>query len=634
VGLPTLTAIVGLFLFLPTIRESLNGKSYDPSIYVTEEVRYGPFQISVTERGTIGSSKNSILTNRVEGTTTIISIVPEGTLVKSPVVSTVEGRVTEISELSKNITSIWVTADPLIVMSPYLFVFFDSTPTEHTVMLGEYTRVLVEVGDSVKTDDYLAGDVVCELDSSVFEDKYREQRITITKSEGELKKARTNVQTQINQNESDIAAAILAKQLAELDLEKFRKGDSKQNEFEAVAQITLAEQKLAQAVEAYEYTRKNVKLGFENLNKQESDRIAKVEAELQLNIAKGKLDVLMTYEFKRTLVELKAMAEESIRALDRANLNATQGLEFFHAEFDAAKETYVFEMSKLERLQTQLDACILVAPQDGTVVYANQRSRRSDPLVIEEGVQIRERQKIINLPDFTQMKVDARIHESKINRVHVGQNVRIRISAFPDRVFQGVLGVLPDVPVRGEWPNFDQMLYEVEIRITSDVTELKPGMNAEVEIISEERDDVLQIPIQALVAIGDQYVSFVLGSNGPEIRRDVKIGASNDKTIEIFSGLKARETVVMNPRKRFVNQLSELQSQYEAAKLKKPAQSTTEKQPDNKQQVSKQPAFPDEALIKPSSGKKQKKLKMNQSGSKKQSNKNNRPGHSSNKQSS
>ena len=39
----------------------------------------------------------------------------------------------------------------------------------------------------------LFGNVVCELDSSVFEDKHREQRITITKSEGELKKSRTKV---------------------------------------------------------------------------------------------------------------------------------------------------------------------------------------------------------------------------------------------------------------------------------------------------------------------------------------------------------------------------------------------------------------------------------------------------------
>ncbi|MCH7686982.1 MAG: hypothetical protein IH899_09925 [Planctomycetes bacterium] len=419
VGLPMLVATVFLFLFLPEIRESLFGKSFDPSIYVTKEVRRGPFQISVIERGTVGSSKNSILTNRVEGTTTIISIVPEGTLVKAPVVSTLEGRVTEISELSQNITSIWVTADPLVVMSPYSFLFFDWPPTEHTVMLGEYTRVLVEVGDSVKTKDYLAGDVVCELDSSVFEDKHREQRITITKSEGELKKSRTKV--------------------------------------------------------------------------------------------------------------------------------------------------------------------------------------------IEEGVQIYERQKIINLPDYTQMKVDTKIHESKISHVHVGQNVRIRISAFPDRVFHGVLGVVPDVPVRGEWPNSDQMFYEVEIRITGDVAELKTGMNAEVEIISDERDDVLQIPIQALVAVGDQYVSYVLSSRGPEIRRDVKIGASNNNSVEIITGLEAGETVVMNPRSRFDDELSELQSQYDAAQLKKRVQSAAEKQPENKQQKAKQPALSDDAPVKSSSEKTEEK---------------------------
>ncbi|MCH7989046.1 MAG: efflux RND transporter periplasmic adaptor subunit [Planctomycetes bacterium] len=602
-----LAGTVILLLYLPTIRESLIGKSFDPSIYVTNEVRQGPFQISVTERGTVGSSRNSVLTNRVEGTTTIISIVPEGTIVKAPVTSTLEGRVTKISELSKNITSVWVTADPLIVMSSYCFVFFDWPPIEHTVMLGEFTRVLVEVGDSVKAKDYLAGDVVCELDSSVFEDKHREQRITITKSDGELKKARTNVQTQMNQNESDIAAAVLAKKLAELDLEKFRKGDSIQDQFVADAQITLAEQKLAQAREAYEYTRENVKLGFENLTKQESDRIAKVDAQLQLDIAEGKKNVLTKYEYWRTLAELEAMDVESIRAFERAKLNAKQGLEFFLAVFDAAKATHDFQMMKIERLQKQLDACILVAPQDGTVVYSKQRSRGREPIVIEEGVQIYQRQKIIDLPDYTQMKVDAKIHESKISQVHAGQSVHIRINAFPERVFQGVLEVVPDVPVRGEWPNYDQMFYEVEIRITGDVTELKTGMNAEVEIISDERDNVLQIPIQALVKVGDEFISYVLTSTGPEIRRDVNRGAYNNNTVEIISGLKEGEAVIMNPRSLFDDELSKLQSQYEASEQKKQVPSATGKRPVNKQQKAKQPASSDGTRGKPASGKKQKK---------------------------
>jgi len=49
---------------------------------VTESVKRGPFQIAVTERGTLESFKNAVLTCKVEGSTTIISIVKEGTHVK------------------------------------------------------------------------------------------------------------------------------------------------------------------------------------------------------------------------------------------------------------------------------------------------------------------------------------------------------------------------------------------------------------------------------------------------------------------------------------------------------------------------------------------------------------------------
>lgn len=582
VGLPLmLTVSVGLFLFLPSLQERFGGKQFDPSVFVTDEVERSPFQLSVTERGTISSSKNATMINQVEGTTTIISIVPEGTIVAAPVASEIEGRVTEVTMLSKSVGKVTVTADPLVSVSPFTMVYVKTPDVEHTVAIGEYARMLVKEGDSVKKGDFLAGDVVCELDMSVFEDKLREQRIALTKAEGNLTKSRSNVETQVNQNESDMAQAELDRELSKLDLEKFREGESKQDLFEATAKITLAEQKLAQARESYEYTRENVKLGFEKLTKQEADRIAKVDAELQVDITKGKLKVLQDYDHKRTLAELDAKADESDRALERARLNAKQALEFYRAEYNASKETYDLQLRKRQRLEKQVKRCVMVAPQGGKVVYAKQSSRRSEPVVIEEGVQVRERQPIINLPDFTQMKVETKIHESKISHVAVGQEARIRVNAFPDRIFEGVLELVPDVPVRGEWPNMDQMLYETEVRIVSDVSELKPGMNAELEIVSEERDDVLQIPIQALVSVGDKYVSYVLSEDGPEIRHDVQIGASNDKSVEVVAGLTEGEKVIMNPRTLFDEELSELQAQYDETQSKERAESSKTKKSKN-----------------------------------------------------
>lgn len=161
------------------------------------------------------------------------------------------------------------------------------------------------------------------------------------------------------------------------------------------------------------------------------------------------------------------------------------------------------------------------------------------------------------------MKIDARIHESKISRVRVGLPVIIRIDAFPDTIYHGVVDSVADVPVPGSWPNFDIKEYPAVIRITDDlqkVLELKPGLTAEVEIQVVSRENVLQVPVQAIVAIGEKHYAFVLTDRGPELRKDIIIGDSNDKSVEILSGLEEGEQVIMNPRSRFGSELAALKT--------------------------------------------------------------------------
>ena len=66
----------------------------------------------------------------------------------------------------------------------------------------------------------------------------------------------------------------------------------------------------------------------------------------------------------------------------------------------------------------QIAACKIRSSQDGQVVYANVKDgRSSEKVVIMEGASVRERQAIINLPDLDNMKVSARIHESRISMI-------------------------------------------------------------------------------------------------------------------------------------------------------------------------------------------------------------------------
>ena len=254
------------------------------------------------------------------------------------------------------------------------------------------------------------------------------------------------------------------------------------------------------AQEEYEKVRDQARRGYTNLNNLEAARIKVSQTKIDMDVKKGELGVLEEFTRKRTVAELEETAKEAVRDIARAKLEGEAAMAQMQADFDARKLTLEVEEDQLARLLRQIEASRLIAPQAGEVVYASQNSRRSEPVVIEEGATVRERQAIINLPDLDNMKIDARIHESRIGRIAVGQPVEIQVDAVETITYHGILQTVSSVPVPGSWPNTDLKEYEAEIAITDEsslVRKLKPGMTAEIRIIVEDREeDALQIPVQ------------------------------------------------------------------------------------------------------------------------------------------
>ena len=75
----------------------------------------------------------------------------------------------------------------------------------------------------------------------------------------------------------------------------------------------------------------------------------------------------------------------------------------------------------------------------------------------------------------------------------------------------------------------------------------KPGLTAEVEILIDRLSDVLQAPVQSFVERGGRHFAWV-AEGARLIRKEVKIGKSNDQVTEIVSGLAEGEKVVQTPR--------------------------------------------------------------------------------------
>ena len=395
------------------------------------------------------------------------------------------------------------------------------------------TKIIKVVPEGTKA---YKGMVLVELDSSTFRDKAVQQQIELKQAESLYEQAQKALEIQETQNLSDIAAAKLQWDLADLDLTKYRKGEYQQLKTDIEAKITLAKEDLAQKLDKYAFSKRQSKKGYVNQNELEQARIGVTKAELDLKSADLELKVLETYDYKRSIAEKEANAREFELEFERTKLKALAATSQARADLGARELTASVEKTKYNKLLKQIGLCTLVAPQEGQVVYATSSSRRSNQeRVIEEGATVDQRQQIIKLPDLSKMQVDTKIHESKIGLVKEGMRAFVKVKAESDRHYEGIVESVASVPNSPSWRQPDLREYTAVIKIVSGVNDaqiLKPGLTAEVEVIADVLDSVLKIPVQASVARNGKFFVFVLKNGKPEIRQ-VVLGATNDIETEI-----------------------------------------------------------------------------------------------------
>lgn len=414
------------------------------------------------------------------------------------------------------------------------------------------------------------GDIVCQLDSSSLQDRARQQQITVNQSNSALLRADTTLLDTITTSKRDIEAVRVRLEVATRTLKKYLEGEYRQQLHEMEASIELSNEELVRAIENYEFTKLQVKKGYRTQNELEANRIAKKQAEFKVTSAKEKKMVLETYDKVTREFELKRNVEQLKLELESAEKKAELSAKQAANDLETQKLINTGEKDKYQRLLSQIEACTMRAPQAGQIVYAVNKNARGGGDQIEQGAAVRERQAIINLPDVSQMKVDCRIHESMIGNIRKGLPASIKINAFSDQVFNGAIADVSAVPIPGRWPNMDLKEYETEIKLTDGpevIQKLRPGLTAQVEILVDSRDDILQVPLQAVLAIADKQFAYVLTENGEELR-ELVTGQSNQSHVEIKEGIKEGESVIMNARTQFPDQIAALESKLTAEKVK------------------------------------------------------------------
>ena len=175
------------------------------------------------------------------------------------------------------------------------------------------------------------------------------------------------------------------------------------------------------------------------------------------------------------------------------------------------------------------------------MIYADDDARN---VHIEPGMVVRQKQRLFYLPNLADMEVAAMLHESVVKSVEPGMRVRVRVEAFPNRVIEGHIDSVTQIPDQ-HWFS-DVKYFYGRVKLHNVPRGLKPGMSAEVEIVTANKADVLVIPPEAVTVESGHDVCYVARDDLLE-RREVKLGQSTRDYLEVTEGLDEGEAVVLDP---------------------------------------------------------------------------------------
>jgi HlyD family secretion protein len=373
---------------------------------------------------------------------------------------------------------------------------------------GTVILEIVPEGTWVDTDDF-----ICKLDDSELQNQLLKEQIDLN-----------NAEAQYIQAEADHENAKLA-------LQEYESGTFPQEVKQYQSEEFVSRENLRRAEEFLSFSVKLAARDYISEVQLEADRFAVEKARKELEVSVTKLEVLQTLTRLKRLNELKAKLRSS-----RVDQNSKQTI------LALAKD-------KLEEIRQQIAKCVVRAPSSGQVVYGNRQSKSSDDILIEEGRPVREKQVIVRLPDPGKMHVVAKVNESRIDRISVGQKAKIKLDAFARMTLAGEVSEISEYPL----PSRHYLMahikeYATVVDILDPPEELRPGMTSEVTIVAEELKNVLQVPLQAILE-KDKGFYCLVGDNMKNLEaKPVELGSANEQFVVIKRGLMAGLSVAMNPR--------------------------------------------------------------------------------------
>ena len=247
--------------------------------------------------------------------------------------------------------------------------------------------------------------------------------------------------------------------------------------------------------------------------------------------------------FQATVTQAEGDVANAQAALELARVNASRTEDLFarktssQADLDQAtanlhqaEANVKIKQGALDKAKADLEHCTITSPIDGVVISRSVDVGQTVAASLQAPVIFQ----IAN--DLTKMQIDSNVAEADVGMVQVGQDVDFTVDAFPTQTFHGKVIQVRNAPITVQ----NVVTYDTVIAVSNADLKLKPGMTANVSIVSVRKDDVLQIKNAALRYRPTEAAPAEMGSRSRAAAGARGMGGrerrTSERTVYLLSG--------------------------------------------------------------------------------------------------
>ena len=405
--------------------------------------------------------------------------------------------------------------------------------------------LLVEEGKSVAQDEVLA-----KLDTTELETDQQQITLDIVAAEANLANSKTELEIQKTDNEASIEKAQIALDKATKELEKYRDGEAPGERRKLEIAIKDAETANTRSKKKYEDSQLLFKQEYINKPELEQNEIEAETSAVKLEGAQRDLAMFEKYTQPMTITDKEAAVRDATRERNNADLRTQSLLRQKEVAVEQNDKRLTHLKERLDRNQKEIEKMTVKAPSPGIVLYGDpeQPWNRDN---IRLGGEIWGGMMLFTLPDLRVMQVKLSVHEADVNKLKEGQKCKVTMDTYPGVVLDGEVTKIASIAGSGNPWDRDPEVKKFDVSVTLADTsglQLKPGISAKAEIFVDKRDDVLYAPLQCVFPRSGKSWVWVVGDDGQPQAREVTTGTSNDNFVELATGVKEGEHVLLyNP---------------------------------------------------------------------------------------